>query len=98
MITLPGTLESWPCQFLGGHDSDSWTSRGALPNLSDPATIGCLLALVREAWGDPLLGLYPVKMVDPSKPWWNVANLWGNFAGTGPAESEALVSALEAAP
>lgn len=25
---------------------------GGLPDLTDPATIGCLLALVREAWGD----------------------------------------------
>ncbi len=24
----------------------------ALPDLTDPATLGCLLALVREAWGD----------------------------------------------
>ena len=24
-----------------------------VPDLSDPATLGCLLALVREAWGDP---------------------------------------------
>ena len=23
------------------------------PDLTDPATLGCLLALVREAWGDP---------------------------------------------
>jgi len=25
----------------------------ALPNLTDPATLGCLLALVREAYNDP---------------------------------------------
>lgn len=24
---------------------------GGLPDLTDPATLGCLLALVREAWG-----------------------------------------------
>lgn len=27
--------------------------RGLLPWLAHPATLGCLLALVREAWGDP---------------------------------------------
>ena len=26
---------------------------GAYPDLSDPATMGCLLSLVREAWGCP---------------------------------------------
>lgn len=25
------------------------------PDLRDPATLGCLLALVREAWGNPLM-------------------------------------------
>lgn len=33
---------------------------GALPDLSDPATLGCLLALVRETWKDP--DLTPLKM------------------------------------
>jgi len=30
-----------------------WRSDDIMPDLSDPATLGCLLALVREAWGDP---------------------------------------------
>jgi hypothetical protein len=29
------------------------------PDLTDPATLGCLLALVREASGDPLAHLFP---------------------------------------
>lgn len=65
-----------------------------LPDLADPATLGCLLALVREAWGDPLAytmacyGRWTLcsdrdEEIDP---------------GDGPTEAEALVAALEAAP
>jgi hypothetical protein len=31
----------------------------AIPDLSDPATIGCLLALVREAWKGNVAPVYP---------------------------------------
>jgi hypothetical protein len=31
----------------------------AYPDLSDPATIGCLLALVREAWKGNVAPVYP---------------------------------------
>ena len=37
-----------------GHDADGYgpfESRNMLPDFRDPATLGCLLALVREAWG-----------------------------------------------
>jgi hypothetical protein len=32
---------------------------GFLPDLSDPATLGCLLALVREAWKGNVAPVYP---------------------------------------
>jgi hypothetical protein len=32
---------------------DAWASTTALPDLTDPATLGCLLALVRETWRCP---------------------------------------------
>lgn len=65
-----------------------------IPDLTDPATLGCLLALVREAWGDPLAytmaycGRWTLcsdrdEEIDP---------------GDGPTEAEALIAALEAAP
>ncbi len=70
------------------------TSSDVLPDLTDPATLGCLLALVREAWGDPHVcsgfrqfSLHPVVWV-PSQD--------KHFSGT--TEAEALVAALEAAP
>lgn len=64
-----------------------------LPDLADPATLGCLLALVREAWGDQRLRVegYPDcwRCV-----WWEGSRI----VGLGPSEAAALVAALEAAP
>ena len=79
-----------------------------LPDLTDPATLGCLLALVREAWNDPTLGLFAVRGGRSGRP----ARVWA-FGGRKPRrrgwensiasafygdEVYALVSALEAAP
>ena len=70
--------------------------KGALPNLTDPATLGCLLALVRDAWGQPLVS------VRWSVHGWRVLNTEGRAwcwrIGKGSTEAEALVAALEAAP
>jgi hypothetical protein len=64
------------------------------PDLSDPATLGCLLALVREAWG-----------VERACVWWNshdkawVADVRPrNAVFVRNIEAAALVAALEAAP
>ena len=79
-----------------------------LPDLTDPATLGCLLALVREAWGDPSI------IAEPSRSMWEISRsdgcglrttgVWGgggrgrgSFVWTA-TESQALVAALEAAP
>ena len=68
-----------------------------LPDLSDPATVGCLLALVREAWGEPKayvaargegLDLWAVCLPQPR----------ADRFGHGATEAEALVAALESAP
>ena len=65
-----------------------------LPDLTDPATLGCLLALVREAWGDP--AIYASTENDGT---WGVFNA-GDAIVTHQhdSEAEALVAALEAAP
>ena len=69
-----------------------------VPDLRDPATLGCLLALVREAWGDS-----EMHMTLGAKGWvW----LTGESRvydvvmpiNAGATEAEALVAALEAAP
>jgi len=67
-----------------------WAS--ALPDLSDAATLGCLLALVREAHGQDTLS--PVKRGARS---WCLAD-YGTTALEGETEIELLVAALEAAP
>ncbi len=93
-------------------DMRFWTIRpGVVPDLSDPATLGCLLALVREVWGDPGFHAYLSDTYIKSKgrrAW--AINGWidakrspdgrgGSFGGWGyVSEAEALVVALESAP
>jgi len=68
---------------------------GTLPDLSDPATLGCLLALVREAWKDPQV--HVVKLAYGFMGWqaWNADR---DIAAKCGSEVEALVAALEVAP
>jgi hypothetical protein len=72
-----------------------------LPNLSDPATLGCLLALVREAYGQPTMScLFDHADAAWSEYPWD-AKLVGIrvvIGGCGRTEAGALVSALEGAP
>ncbi|MHC4892470.1 MAG: hypothetical protein ACYTFV_03715 [Planctomycetota bacterium] len=79
---------------------DDWLSdwcdlgEGEWPDFRDPATLGCLLALVREAWGDPDLGVRR-----RTKGAWQVLRRGGApSVCEGASEAEALVVALEAAP
>jgi hypothetical protein len=64
------------------------------PDLSDPATVGCLLALVREAYGDERLACVPWRRG------WAVDRVWLRSGRLSHAttEAEALVAALESAP
>ena len=67
-----------------------------LPDLSDAATLGCLLALVREAWGTAIIVSYSYD----DGLWetmWEGATAAG-WCGRGDTEAEALVAALECAP
>ena len=65
-----------------------------LPDLSDAATKGCVLQLVREAWGDP--ELFAVVMYDGR---WSVRNPSSRVAygESGTTEADAMVAALEVA-
>lgn len=88
-------IPDWPLHSVDGNED-------FLPDLSDPATLGCLLALVREAWGGPALSVTAGYTKD-RKVEWEVEHphpdslpeaLWTYFD----SEAEALVAALEAAP
>lgn len=63
-----------------------------IPRLRDPATLGCLLALVRETWGicEVRTGIRWCVVVRPAGG--------GRRSIYGATEAEALVAALEAAP
>ena len=104
MLTDEGrrVMQVWPDN-LGikwSHLLDNRVVRDAdaLPDLTDPATLGCLLALVREAWG-MLTGITVSYSSDEGL--WGVS--WcgathGGWCGRGKTEAEALVAALESAP
>ena len=86
------------CDLRDDANSDTEELQGELPDLADPATVGCLLALVRKAWGDPTLCV----VLDTSDGRWCVGCWEDNgiaMRGRGGAtETEALVNALEGAP
>lgn len=85
---------------FGWHERDSYLVQAnseSLPDLEDAATRGFLLALVREAWGEPLMSA--VGYIDHLGPRWRID---ADLLGVGDmydcsSEIEALVEALEAA-
>lgn len=84
-----------PLEDYGGriHDGIRRAPDGpGLPDLSDPATLGCVLALVRAAWGDPHAYLAP------GDGWCVGRGARDGIYGEGATEAEALIAALEAAP
>ena len=85
----------------------SWSDFDLLPDLTDPATIGCLLALVRNVLGEPLasvevrqpgdLGCRACVRVPVGSEGWRVVQWWCASQDPHYSEAAALVAALEAA-
>jgi len=108
---MPGMLDTDGWRILRGEDEDAGASLvnasgemmhdrslslAVLPDLTDAATLGCLLTLVREAWGDETMTAWHHPQGGPARPW----RVWrpGVPVAYGPTEAAALVAALEAAP
>jgi hypothetical protein len=100
---MPGMLTSFNARHLGRHlwvDQGSSVvvyadqNEGEVPDLTDPATLGCLLALVREAWGDKAV------IHIENNNWFYVETDGRHLWDEDNASSllAALVAALEAAP
>lgn len=88
----------------GGWHEDCPPRASLAVDAEDPATLGCLLQMVREAWGDPSMSLYAVDEAIPTRWQWAENGLtapaldWHMDTLEWESEFDALVAALAAAP
>jgi len=75
---------------------------GNIPDVTDPATLGCILQVARDAMGDPGLHL---RCTLPYVPSYTAASPWAVYSGRGQrlsdrhdSEAESLLQVLQAAP
>ena len=95
MLTLDGLRlggvshppsDAWSCVTAAGEPADRQL-QGSLPDLADPGTLGCLLHLVRGAWG------CPVEVRSLGGRFTVVARDWSGLSSV--SEGKALVESLE---
>jgi hypothetical protein len=70
-----------------------------LPDITDPATLGCILALVREAWGSAFVHMRHQWTTRVKHHWYAI--YWSDGhrkEWRGDTEAAALLAALQAAP
>ena len=95
----PRSVKAYPRRIESRGDNPSFLGQvdGEIivgPAIYDPATLGCLLSLVREAHGDPGMG----TLFDTLRGRWRVYRAGpSDFVGDGATEAHALLSALRAA-
>jgi len=110
---MPGMRYTLPTTSLHGRWKPG-LSQHIMPDLDDPAALGCLLALVREAWGNSKISVHydgegevscrlGFEARSPPAKWvvslsWGVDDWSGCVTKGHSTEAEALVAALEAAP
>jgi hypothetical protein len=87
----------------GGGWVDTTEVEGFLPDLSDPATVGCLFTLVREVWSTKKLanGHSPVVGTSECDGLWEFGYRYGEVRVScmwSKTEAEVLVWALENGP
>lgn len=107
VVAAPTTASGpplWAHEYQQGDEGDATyrdTGAHVVVDLADPATLGCLLALVREAWGDP--SIYALSRWHGNALAWRVGSRdEGSSRRLGvladsPTEAAALVAALRAA-
>lgn len=90
-----GRLDDYQPEYMG-RPSD------ALPDLTDPATVGCLYALLREHWGGHCFAI--ANGFEAEDEVWSVhdgrfgGDGYGHMIAVGSTEVEALVKALGVEP
>ena len=109
IVVNPATCQR---RVIGIDDDGAWGWHvGGIPDLTDPATLGCLLALVREAYPKHTLWVAPVCVEDPLDDTEFIldepraftvmgaseVSCYVTSLGRGQTEAEALVAALETA-
>ena len=101
------TIGTWKDGEVCGSSDTSPPYDGAVyPMLDDPATIGCLLHLVQEAWNACRISVcFSAYMPDATKRWSVPISFFKDQRDLvhvpsfyGETQAEALVAALEAAP
>ena len=92
-------LSDGPFSRMAGVIDPQQVPSACWPDLTDPATLGCLLYLVREAYNDPTIHVQSYEG-HWRVAYWNPDNfVWAYWPdGSYAAEVEALVAALDAVP